>query len=183
MKRINLRQTLGAAALVGATIMATSALADPPQGAYGPGFGMGGMMGGYGPGYGMGGMMGGYGPGYGMGPGMMGGQGPEYGMGPGMMGGYGTGSDLNLSAEQRRKIAKIQDDLRRKHWELMGKMQDEQSQMNELYYSDRRDDAALSKSYGNMASLRHQMFDLSLAAEKQMDAVLTKEQRDKLKRR
>jgi Spy/CpxP family protein refolding chaperone len=172
MKRVNLRKTFGAAALIGATIMAASALADPPQGAYGPGYG-----------YGMGsGMMGGYGPGYGMGSGMMGGQGPDYGMGPGMMGGYGTGSDLNLTAEQRSKIAKIQDDVRRKHWELMGKIQDGQSQMNEQYYSDTRDDAALSKSYRNMSDLRHQMFDLSLSAQKQIDAVLTKEQREKQKR-
>ena len=68
-------------------------------------------------------MMGSYGQ---AGPGMMGGFGPGYGMGPGMMGGYGTGADLNLSAERRIKITKIQDDVRRKHWELMGKMQDDQ---------------------------------------------------------
>jgi len=183
MKRMNLRKTLSAAVLIGGTVMAASALADPPQGAYGPGYGMGpGMMGGYGPGYGTGpGMMGGYGPGYGTGPGMMGGYGPDYGMSSGMMGGYLSRSDLNLTAEQRSKIAKIQNDVRRKHWELMGKMQDEQAQMNEQYYSDQRDDAALSKSYRKMSDLRHEMFDLSLSAQKQIDAVLTKEQRDKLK--
>jgi len=183
MKSMNLRKTLSAAVLIGGTVMAASALADPPQGAYGPGYGMGpGMMGGYGPGYGTGpGMMGGYGPGYGTGPGMMGGYGPDYGMSSGMMGGYLSRSDLNLTAEQRSKIAKIQNDVRRKHWELMGKMQDEQAQMNEQYYSDQRDDAALSKSYRKMSDLRHEMFDLSLSAQKQIDAVLTKQQRDKLK--
>jgi len=184
MKRMNLRSTLSGAALIGAMIMTTTALADPPQGGYGPGYGMGpGMMGNYGQGYGMGpGMMGSYGPGYNMGPGMMGGFGPDYGMGTGMMGGYATRSDLNLSAEQRSKIAKIQNDVRRKHWEIMGKMQDEQAQMNEQYESDQRDDAALSKSYRKMSDLRHQMFDLSLSAQKQIDTVLTKEQRDKMKR-
>ena len=45
-----------------------------------------------------------------------------------------------------------------------------------------RDDAALSKSYRKMSELRQQMFDLSLSAQKQIDAVLTKEQRDKMKR-
>ena len=119
--------------------------------------------------------------GYGMGPGMMDGQGRGYGMGSGMMGGYGSRADLNLTAEQRGKIAKIQNDVRRKHWELMGKMQDEQSQMSEQYYSDQRDDAALSKSYRKMSELRHQMFDLSLSARRQIDAVLTTEQRDKIK--
>ena len=170
MKRMNLRKTFSGAALIGAMIVATTALADPPQGGYGPGYGMGP------------GMMGSYGQGYGVGPGMMGGYGPDYGMVPGVMGGYGTGADLNLSAEQRSKIAKIQNDVRRKHWEIMGKMQDEQALMNEQYYSDQRDDAALSKSYRKMSDLRQQMFDLSLSAQKQIDAVLTKEQRDKMKR-
>ncbi len=176
MKCMNLRRTLGAAILIGGTMVGASALADPPQDSYGHGFGMGGdgMMGGYGMGPGM---MGGQGYSYGMGPGMMGGQ----GYGQGMMGGYGARADLKLTSEQRGKIAKIQNDTRRKHWDLMGRMQDEQSQMNEQYNADSRDDAALSKSYQKMSDLRHQMFDLSLAAQKQMDTVLTAEQREKMR--
>ena len=166
MKRMNLRRTLGAAILMGGAIAGGSALADPPQDAYGHGYGMGG------------GMMGGYGMGA---DGMMDGQGRGYGMGFGMMGGYGSRADLHLTSEQRSKIAKIQDDVRRKHWDLMGKMQDERSQMNEQYNADPRDDAALSKSYRKMSELRQQMFDLSLAAQKQVDTVLTAEQREKMK--
>ena len=115
---------------------------------------------------------------------MMGGDGKGQadGVGPGMMGDFGPQADLNLSAEQRGKIAKIQEDARRKQWELMGKMQDEQSHMTEQYYSDNRDDAALSKDYRKMSELRHQMFDLSLSTQKQTDAVLTKEQRGKSRR-
>jgi uncharacterized membrane protein len=57
MKRINLRKTLSAVALIGAPIVTAIALADTPQGGYGPGNGMGpGMMNGYGYGW-----MGGYG--------------------------------------------------------------------------------------------------------------------------
>ena len=184
MKRMNLCKTLSAAVLIGGTIVAASALADQPRPGYGPGYGMGpGMMGGgYGGSYGPG-MMGGYGPGYGMGPRQLGGgYGPDYGMGSGMMNSYGTGTDPDLSAEQRGKIAKIQNEVRRKHWELMGKMQDEQAQMNEQYYSENRDDAALSASNRKMSDLRHEMFDLSLSAEKRIDAVLTQEQRKKQKR-
>jgi Spy/CpxP family protein refolding chaperone len=206
MKRTTLRKTLIAAALVGATALGASALAHGygpgwgmgpgmmggygpgTGGGYGPGYGMGpGMMGGYG-GYGMGpGMMGGYGPGYGMGPGMMGGYGPGYGMGPGMMWGYGpgygtgSGPALNLSDEQRSKIDKIQEDTSRKQWELMSKMQEEQGHLNELFYSDKRDDAAISKTYKKVSELRQQMFDNSLAARKQVDGVLTKEQREQLR--
>lgn len=198
MKHIKLRKTLCTVALAAVAVVTTVARADSPPSTYGPGYGLGpgmmggygqgygpgyGMMGGYGPGFGTGpGMMGGYGQGYGPGYGMMGGYGPGFGMGPGMMGGYGPGYDLNLSAEQRSKIAKIQDEVRRKHWELMGKMQDEQSKMVELYNADKRDDAALSASNKKIAELQQQMFEQSLSAQKQMDAILTKEQRDSLRR-
>jgi Spy/CpxP family protein refolding chaperone len=84
MKYTNLRKTLIAAALIGATTLANAQQGGMGPGMMGPGM-MGpgmmgpGMMGGYGPG----GMGGSSGPGYGcMGPGMMGGM-----MGPGMMGG------------------------------------------------------------------------------------------------
>ncbi len=133
-------------------VAATAALAAAPAWAQmGPG-GMGpGMMGGYGQGYG---------PGYGMGPGMMGGMmGPGMmggmmggfgqGMGPGMMWGYGA---LDLTDEQRARIAEIQQDVSRKQWELMGKVHE-------------------------------QMFQTMLDARKRMDAVLTREQREQLKRR
>jgi Spy/CpxP family protein refolding chaperone len=173
MKCTNLCKTLSTVVLIGGTMMAASAIADQPQGAYSHG-----MMGGYGPGYGQG-------QGYNMGPGMMGGYGQGYGqnqgygMGPGMMGDYGPQSNQSLSAEQRGKIAKIQENARRKQWELMGKMEDEQTHMNERYYSDNRDDDALSKDYRKMSELRQQMFDLSLSTRKQTDAVLTKEQHGK----
>jgi len=143
-----------------------------------------GMMGGfgYGPGYGMGpGMMGGYRPGYGMGPGMMWGYGQGYGMGPGMMWGYGANA-LDLSDEQRDKIAKIQDDTANKQWELMEKMQDERLKLREFYASGKRDDAAVNKSFKQLSELRRQMFDNGRNARKEMDAVLTKEQRDRLRR-
>jgi Spy/CpxP family protein refolding chaperone len=166
MKHMNLRKALSVGILMGGAVVAAGTSANPPQGNFGPDYGMGpGMMGGYG-----------------MGRGMMGGQGSGYGMGPGMMDGYASSADLNLTAEQRSKIAKIRNDVRRKHWDLMGKMQDEQAHMNEQYNSDQRDDAPLSKSYRDMSELRQQMFDLSLSARRQIDAVLTQEQRDKLKR-
>jgi len=61
MKRMNLSKTLNASALLGGIIAASAALADGPQGGYGPGSGMmgnngSGWMGGYGSGW-----MGGYG--------------------------------------------------------------------------------------------------------------------------
>ena len=139
--------------------------------------------------------------GYGMGPGMMwgdeddgggrygygpgrgrGGYGPGYGMGPGMMGGYGPGGyyGLNLSKEQRTKIAGIQEEFANKQWALM-------DSMHELrwsaYNEGKFDEQAARKSFDAMTALRKQMFENSLAMRKSIDGVLTKEQRDKLSRR
>jgi len=152
---------------------------------YGPGMmgqGMGpGMMGqGYGPGMmgqGMGPGMMGYGMmGQGMGPGMMGGM-----MGPGMMVGANPYAALDLSTEQRAKISAIQEGLWRKQWDLMGKMHEERYHMHQLMSGAVTDDAGARKAYQTMADAHKQMFDAMLAARKQIDAVLTKEQRDKLK--
>jgi len=151
------------------------------------GYSMGpGMMQGYAHGgYGMGpGMM----AGYGMGPGMMGG----YGMGPGMMGGMGMmhgwggpgaflGHVLDLSDAQQAKINKITDETRRAQWSLMGAMMDQQAAMRDLYASSKPDDSAMKQAYGKFNQLRQQMFNNMLDAQKRIDAVLTKEQREKLR--
>jgi Spy/CpxP family protein refolding chaperone len=156
---------------------------------YGPGYGMGpGMMGGYGgygPGYGMGpGMMGGYG-GYGMGPGIMGGYG-GYGMGPGMMGGYGGyggyGYGVDLSREQRAKMAEIQQEFGRKQWNLMEKMHEEGGPMYQAFGSGALDEKAARKAYQDMADAQKQMFEAQLEARKKIDAVLTPEQREQMRR-
>lgn len=168
MKRTTLRTVLSAAALIGAAIMGSNALAQSPQGRYGYPIGPD--------------MMGGYGPDYRMDPGILGNRGPDYGIDPGMTGRYGPGPDLHLTPEQRVKIGKVQDELRRKHWALMGQIRDEQALMLEHYNAEPRDDAAVSKNYRNMSELRHQMFDLSLSARRQIDDVLTKEQREQQRR-
>jgi protein CpxP len=167
---------------------------------YGPGMmgqGMGpGMMGqGYGPGMmgqGMGPGMMGYGMmGQGMGPGMMGygmmGQGMGPGMmsgmmGPGMMYGADRYASLDLSAEQRSKISAIQEQLWRKRWDLMGKMHEERYHMHRLMSGAVTDDAAARKAYQAMADAHKQMFDAMLDARKHIDALLTKEQREQLRR-
>ena len=168
-----------AAALAAVAIAVTVPLTFAQTGGYGMGPG---MMGGYG-GNGQGpGMMGGYG-GYGPGAEMMGGYG-GYGMGPGMVYGYGANAAgaLNLTDDQREKITKIQEALSTKHWELMGKMQEQQFKFRELLASGKADDAAIGKAYKNIEGLRQQMWASGADAQKQMDAVLTKEQRDQLQR-
>ncbi len=152
-------------------------------GGYGPGYGMGpGMMGSYGQGYGMcPGMMGGYGQGYGMGFGMMGGYGQGYGMGPGMMGGYyghGGYADLDLSPEQRAQMRAIQRDLMQKRWQLMEQMH---AQAETFDDAGAFDEQAARRAYDAMAAARKQMFEAQLDARKRMTAVLTDEQRARLR--
>jgi Spy/CpxP family protein refolding chaperone len=163
---------------------------------YGPGYGMGpGMMGGYGPGYGMGpgmmggygmgrGMMGGYGPGYGMGPGMMGGGGPGYGLEAGMMSGLGMGplQMLDLDATQRGKVNQISDALRKKEWQVVGQMQDEQAKLRDLYLTEKPERSAIVAAYKRLFDLRLTRVEALLDARADLDKVLTQEQRDALRR-
>jgi Spy/CpxP family protein refolding chaperone len=190
--------------LAAVAAMAGTALAQAPQGpTYGPGMmgpGMGpGMMGGYGPGYGPGGGRG-YGPGYGMGPGMMGGgMMGAYGMGPGMMGpgtmggyglGYGMGpgmmggslAALDLTDAQRAQINKVRDEVRRKNWDVMGKMQDETAKLRDAYAADKRDRAAILGAYKRIGELRLQRIENAFDAREKIEGVLTKEQREQLRR-
>lgn len=124
------------------------------------------------------GMMGGYGmmgPGMGMmGPGMMGG----YGMGPGMMGGY-TGIP-DLTKEQADKIDKIRD-LAKKETPLTQQLFEERRKLQDMYASG-ADPATLDQAYKKTADLERQVFNARADAQKRMNAVLTKQQRERMQR-
>jgi Spy/CpxP family protein refolding chaperone len=142
-------------------------------GAMGPGMGMGSGMAMMGPG----GMRGG-GWGYQDGAGMMG-----WGDRSGMMGfGYSMQSALGLSDDQRKKLDAIHDELQSRNWEIMGKVRVEMSRMRELMSADPRDKAALDATFKRISDLRQQRFDARLAAHEQMESLLTKEQRQQLRR-
>ena len=120
----------------------------------------------------------GYGPGWG--PGMMS---PSWGMtGPGMMGGPGMMArgwgvlPADLSAEQRTKIFEIQRDMRAKQWPLMQQLHES------MWGSAAQDEQSERQAYDRMAALQKQMFENMLDARKRIDAVLTPQQRDEMKR-
>ncbi len=190
--KIMLMRTCIAALALGAGI----GCAHTGAGSNGPGMmdGCGpghGMMGGHGPGQGMGpGMM--DGPGSGMGPGMMGGSGPGMGMGmgmgmgPGMMGGDVAGRGLgalDLNESQRAEIAKIQDENRRRHRELMGRMRDEMSRMRDAFSGATRDRAAIAAALDRMHELRKQRVEQALDGAERIEKLLTPEQREQLHKR
>ena len=54
-------------------------------------------------------------------------------MGPGMIGGYGAGrAMLNLTEQQRNKLYEIQEVVRKKHWDLVVKMNTDQMKLQQL---------------------------------------------------
>jgi Spy/CpxP family protein refolding chaperone len=149
-----MRKTLLASALA---LALTGAAAQGPGYGYGPG-------GGYGPG-----MMGGGG----YGPGMMGG-----GYGRGMMGGYGGGfAALNLSDEQQEKIFAIQEDHRRKNFDTMSKVRSETFKLRRMYGADGVDAKSIVEQQKKVDDLRRQMLASRLDSRKQVESVLTAEQR------
>jgi Spy/CpxP family protein refolding chaperone len=128
------------------------------------------------------GMMGGYGGGHGMGPGMMGGAG--YGMGPGMMFGYTNDAyaGLDLTPEQQKTIASIHEQTSTAMWQHMGTMHGQGSHMQGMFGAGPVDEAAARKSFQTMTETQKAMFELQFDARKKIDAVLTKDQREKLSR-
>jgi hypothetical protein len=174
-------------------MMQSAPVQQPPgrpgqPGPGGPGAKKGGGMGGTDHDMGCGMMGGGKGGGMGgMGRGMMG------GMGGGMMGGRMGGrmsvplgvtgplSHLDLSDDQKKKILKSQDDLRRKHYDTKGKMMDIEVRLRDLHLADKRDANAIVAEYRKLGELRGQMVAASLEAQDKIEAVLTKEQKDMLR--
>ena len=157
--------TAMAAVAVLAAAVGSSAVAQPRPG-YGPG------------------------PGYGYGPGMMGGNSPGDGYGRGMMGGYGPGwghgggaglASLNLTDEQREKIAKIQEDNRSKNWNTMGQMRGEMFKLRQMHFGDKLDSNAISEQQRKVDELRQQMLKAQIETRNQVAAILTPEQRQQFR--
>ncbi|HQS58756.1 MAG: hypothetical protein B7Y56_10750 [Gallionellales bacterium 35-53-114] len=182
-----LASSLVAASLIGASVAATAAEPRTPnqqmmQGQRGgQGYGPGMMGGGYGPGYGMN-QGGGYGPGM-----MGGGMGGGYGMGMGGMGGgWGVGMGpmymLDLTDAQTAQMEKIQTEMQKKHRTLMRQMWEEQEKLGDMYGSDQRDPAMMGKTYSKMSDYQRQMLEIHTEAENKMNALLTKEQKEQLRR-
>ena len=111
----------------------------------------------------MGGPGGGYGPSYGRG----------YGWGP--RGGYPLDA-LGLSDEQSEKVAKIQEDARRKNWDLMGQMRSEQFKLRNMYYADKVDPNAVVEQQKKIDELRQKLVKSQVETRNQIAALLTPEQ-------
>ena len=118
----------------------------------------------------------------------------HHGMGPGMMDHHGQGAEmkgrrdagaysaLKLTSEQRATFDEIRRELRRKQGELMNRMHEQPFHMQDPLALASTDEEAARKSFDAMQVMMKQMFEVSLEAGKRMNAVLTDEQREQLRR-
>ena len=102
---------------------------------------------------------------------------------PGMMMGPGMGpySALDLTKEQRSQLAKIRQETRKKHWDLMGKVHEERDTLAELMDADPRDPAAIGSQYRKIQELQRHMLESSIEAQNRIEGVLTPAQREKVR--
>lgn len=118
------------------------------------------------------------GPGYG--PGMMGGG--YGGYGPGMMGGYGPGAGrgmaaLNLTDEQQEKIFAIHEQQRTKNFGTMTKLRSEMFKLQRMANAESPDTKAVVEQQKKVDDLRREMLASRLEVRKEVQKVLTPEQR------
>ena len=90
------------------------------------------------------------------------------------------GRAWDLSAEQRRQIEQIQEETAKARWALMGTMHQQDFHMHSRFGSGSFDEAEARKAFQAMQEAHKSMFELNLQA-RRIDALLTKEQRDKLR--
>lgn len=121
----------------------------------------------------------GYGPGMmGYGPGMMNGEGMM--MSPGMMGGPMLAS-LHLTDAQEDKLFALHEQMRTKNFGTMGKLHTEQFKLQRLLKADSVDSKAVLEQQKKVDEVRREMFASHLEMRKQVEAILTPEQRKQLK--
>jgi Spy/CpxP family protein refolding chaperone len=97
-------------------------------------------------------------------------------MGGDHMGMMGKFKGLDLSDEQKAKMSEIRYKLRKKHWEIMGPMIDQQAALHKAYAGDRPDPAAVGAVYGKIFDLKRQVIEARLTAKNSSMDVLTEEQ-------
>jgi len=122
----------------------------------------------------------GYGPGMmGAGPGMM--MNSDMMMGPGMTMGGPMMASLNLTDQQEDKLFALHEEMRTKNFATMGKMRAEAFKLNRLMKAENVDTKAVLEQQKKVDEVRREMFASHLEMRKQVEAVLTPEQRKQLR--
>jgi Spy/CpxP family protein refolding chaperone len=88
---------------------------------------------------------------------------------------------LDLTDQQRARIARIFEDARKKNWDAMGKVMDESATLRDLYSASPHDPAAIGRQTVKIAELRRPIIEAMVIAHDQVEALLTAEQKARLR--
>ena len=86
-----------------------------------------------------------------------------------------------MTTDQQEKIARIHEDTRQKNWEAMGQLLSEQFKLRGLYLADKLDANAIVEQQKKVDELRRVMLKSHVEMGNQIEALLTKDQRDLLR--
>jgi len=104
-------------------------------------------------------------------------------LGQHMPGWFDYSSELDLSDQQSERIEAIRKQARDVQRELSERVYEQQRQLATLLRADSADPAQVGKQYASVTELSRQILEHSVAERSAIDAVLTQEQRDKLRNR
>lgn len=88
---------------------------------------------------------------------------------------------LDLNDEQRSKINKLSDELRRSNWAAMGQVMDGSAKLRDLYGAEKRDPSSIGKVYQNIFDSKRRMIEAMIDNQNRVEELLTPEQRAQLK--
>ena len=89
---------------------------------------------------------------------------------------------FDLTKAQKTAIRAIQRDLRSKHWALEDKIELAADKLFDLYKPGPRDAKAIGKVYGEIFDYRRQIIEIAIEAGNKVEAELTTEQQNSLKK-
>ena len=97
--------------------------------------------------------------------------------------GFGMLSTLNLSKDQQKQIDKLHDDMRKKHWSIMGEIMNLETKLRDEYQADKPSTKAVGEIYDEISSLQKQIVVGRVETMNKVRDLLTDEQREKLNSR
>jgi Spy/CpxP family protein refolding chaperone len=95
--------------------------------------------------------------------------------------GMGMYAALDLTDQQRAKITRIFEDMRKKNWDTLGKVMDESATLRDLYEAPTHDPAAIGRQTVKIAELKRPIIESMVTAHDQIEALLTADQKERLR--
>jgi hypothetical protein len=88
---------------------------------------------------------------------------------------------FELNEQQRQNLRQIRRDFHARHCDLSWRILEAQEDIREMYAREKREAAQVGTAFRNLATLQQQLIEARINAENRAEAVLTEEQRAKLR--